>query len=218
MRRMILVPFLVILAVLAIAGGVGYWIFDNYSYYRTDDAHLTGNIVSVNAPMVGTLTTLSVKLNDTVKAGDTLAMITPAPSTSGTGSAIPVTSPINGTIVQVSGVQSSNVTPGSPLVQVVDLGAVIVTAYVDESAIDNVSKGQSVDVHIDAYPGTNFTGHVEQIVAATAGQFALLPNQDPTSGNFTKVSQRIPVIITLDGNGGKTLAPGLSVSVTIHLH
>jgi multidrug resistance efflux pump len=101
---------------------------------------------------------------------------------------------------------------------VTDLNAITVTAYVDESALNNVQVGQSVDIKIDAYSDTNFNGHVQQIVKATAGQFSLLPNQDPTSSNFTKVGQRIPVIITLDGNGGKQLLPGMSVSVTIHIH
>ena len=57
-----------------------------------------------------------------------------------------------------------------------------------------------------------------QIVQATAGQFSLLPNQDPTSGNFTKVGQRIPVVISLDGTAGKAIVPGMSAEVTIHLH
>src|SRR5205085_1526054 len=110
------------------------------------------------------------------------------------------------------------VAPGLAIAQITDLTALTVTAYVDENAINNVSVGQAVDIHVDAYGDTSFTGHVKQIVQATAGQFALLPNQDPTSGNFTKVGQRIPVIITLDNNGGKDLVPGLSAEVTIHLH
>ena len=93
-----------------------------------------------------------------------------------------------------------------------------ITAYVDENAINNVSKGQSVDIHIDAYSDTSFTGHVNLIVQAAAGQFSLLPNQDPTSGNFTKVGQRIPVVITLDGTSGKDIVPGMSAEATIHLH
>jgi multidrug resistance efflux pump len=95
---------------------------------------------------------------------------------------------------------------------------VTVTAYVDENAINNVSVGQAVDIHIDAYSDTSFTGHIEQIVQATAGQFSLLPNQDPTSGNFTKVGQRIPVVITLDATAGKAILPGMSAEVTIHIH
>jgi multidrug resistance efflux pump len=55
-------------------------------------------------------------------------------------------------------------------------------------------------------------------VPATAGSFSLLPTQDNASGNFTKVAQRVPVIISVDGNGGKAILSGMSVEVTIHLH
>lgn len=79
-------------------------------------------------------------------------------------------------------------------------------------------SGCQVDIHIDAYGDTSFSGHVEQIVQAAAGQFSLLPNQDPTSGNFTKVGQRIPIVISLDATAGKAIMPGMSVEVTIHLH
>ena len=125
---------------------------------------------------------------------------------------------MNGTIIQVPTVQGQGVAPGLPIATVTNLNTITVTAYVDESAINNIQVGQSVDIKIDAYSDTNFTGHVQQIVKATAGQFSLLPNQDPTSSNFTKVGQRIPVIITLEGNGGKQLLPGMSVSITIHIH
>ena len=125
---------------------------------------------------------------------------------------------MNGTIIQVPTVQGQGVAPGLPIATVTNLNTITVTAYVDESAINNIQVGQSVDIKIDAYSDTNFTGHVQQIVKATAGQFSLLPNQDPTSSNFTKVGQRIPVIITLDGNGGKQLLPGMSVTATVHIH
>ena len=114
--------------------------------------------------------------------------------------------------------QGQNVAAGLALVQMTDLSSVNVIAYVDEKSISNVSVGQTVDVNIDAYSGTSFTGHVVQIVLATASQFSLLPNQDPTSGNFTKVGQRIPVVISLDSNLGMVLMPGMSANVTIHLH
>jgi len=101
---------------------------------------------------------------------------------------------------------------------VTDLSQINVVAYVDEGAINNISTGQSVDITVDAYSGTTLSGHVQQIVQAAASEFSLLPTQDYASGNFTKVSQRIPVIITLDGTGGKDLVPGMSAEVTIHLH
>lgn len=224
MRRTILVPLLIFIALAAIGGAVAYWIYDSYNYYRTDDAQVTAQIVNVSAPTAGTLTSLTVKSSDKVTAGQTIGSITPVTSTSassvtsGSASSLNLTSPINGTILQVPAVQGQNVAPGLTLIQLTDLSTVSVTAYVDENAINNVSIGQAADIHIDAYSDTSFTGHVVQIVQATAGQFSLLPNQDPTSGNFTKVGQRIPVIISLDGTAGKAIMPGMSAEVTIHLH
>ncbi len=224
MRRTILVPLLIFIALAAIAGAVSYWIYDSYNYYRTDDAQVTGKIVNVSAPTTGTLTSLTVKTSDKVTAGQTIGSITPVttiPASNGITVIPPplnLTSPINGTILLVPAVQGQNVAPGLTLVQVTDLSFVNVTAYVDENAINNVSIGQSVDIRIDAYSDTSFTGHVVQIVQATAGQFSLLPNQDPTSGNFTKVGQRIPVIISFDDTAGKAIMPGMSAAVTIHLH
>jgi multidrug resistance efflux pump len=222
MRRMILVPLLIFLALAAIGGAVAYWIYDSYNYYRTDDAQVSGKIVSVSAPIAGTLTSLNVKSGVQVTAGQTIGSITPVsltstPSTGGPAS-FDLTSPIDGTVLQVPAVQGQNVAPGLSLVQVTDTSTVNVIAYVDESAINNVSTGQSVDIHIDAYSDTSFTGHVVQIIPAAAGQFSLLPNQDPTSGNFTKVGQRIPVVISIDANSGKLIMPGMSAEVTIHIH
>lgn len=219
MRRIILVPLLIFLALAAIGGAIAYWIYDNYNYYRTDDAQISGQILNVSAPVAGTLTSLSVKLNDKVTAGQTIGSITPAASATARGAAsLDLTSPMNGTILQVPAVQGQNVAPGLTLVVLTDPSTVTVTAYVDENAINNVSVGQAVDIHIDAYSDTSFTGHIAQIVQATAGTFSLLPNQDPTSGNFTKVGQRIPVVITLDATAGKAILPGMSAEVTIHIH
>lgn len=223
MRRIILVPVLIVLALFAIAGGVAYLIYNNYMYYSTDDAQLTGNVIPVSAIASGQLTTLNVALGDSVTIGQTIATITPAPTTSVTGittrvKPIDITSPINGKVIQTSAVSGQTVSPGLALVELADLNSITVTAYVNEGAINNIKVGQDVDITIDAYSGTSFTGKVQQIVPAAASIFSLLPTQDNASGNFTKVGQRIPVVITLDGTGGKTLAPGMSATTIIHIH
>ncbi len=220
MRRLILVPLLIVVAVLAIGGGIAYVIYNNYMYYTTDDAQVNGTIVNVSAPATGVLAQLSVKVGDTVSAGQTIGTVTPASvaSTTSAPATLNVTSPISGTVVQVPAVAGQGVAPGLPIAQVTDLNRINVIAYVDEGTINNISNGQSVDITVDAYSGTSFSGHVQQIVQATAGQFSLLPTQDTASGNFTKVGQRVPVLITLDGNAGKDLVPGMSAEVTIHLH
>ncbi|HEY5004515.1 MAG TPA: HlyD family efflux transporter periplasmic adaptor subunit [Ktedonobacteraceae bacterium] len=223
MRRMILVPVLIVLALFAIAGGVSYLIYNNYMYYSTDDAQVTGNVVSINALATGELTTLNVALGDSVTVGQTIATITPLATTGATGVAVKVkpidiTSPIAGKIIQTSAVAGQTVSTGLPLVQLVDPNSLTITAYVNEGSINNIKTGQDVDIKIDAYSDTNFTGKVQQIVQAAASTFSLLPTQDNASGNFTKVGQRIPVVITLDGNGGKALAPNMSATTVIHIH
>ncbi len=219
MRRVLITNILVILAVLAVGGIIGWLIYNNYYYYSTDDAQVTGTIVNVSAPAAGTLQSLTVKVGDKVTNGQTIGTIS-ATSTTGASNTVNLTSPITGVILQVPAVVGQVVAPGLPVVVETDPSSVTITAYVDEGQLNNVMANQNdqVDVHVDAYSDTSFTGHVNQIVNAAASQFSLLPTQDNASGNFTKVGQRIPVIITLDGNAGKLLLPGMSAEVTIHLH
>jgi multidrug resistance efflux pump len=127
-----------------------------------------------------------------------------------------VTAPFDGVIVQVPGVIGQSVTTATAVAQETNLKGVKVTAYVDEGELKSVAVGQAVDIHVDAN-NTDLTGHITQIVDASAGQFSLLPTQDNSSGNFTKVSQRFPVYIYPDQNPGQTLLPGMSVEVKIHL-
>lgn len=239
MKRMILVSILISLSILAIAGGIGYWIYNSYTYYSTDDAQVTGQTLTITSTQAGRLTAFNVKLGQSVNAGDVIAAIstpvsasTPAPASTPTSEVatdtvvastnvnqgVGVTSPIAGTVIQVFAVPQQNVTPGLPLVEIANLATPTVTAYIDENAINNVKQGQQVDIHVDAYSGTTYTGSVQQIVQSTASQFSLLPTTDYADGNFTKVGQRIPVIVSLPGTAGNALVPGMSAEVTIHLH
>jgi multidrug resistance efflux pump len=216
MRRLILVPILIVVALLAIAGGIGYLIYNNYYFYNTDDAQVTGQIVNLSSPGVGQLKALSVKQGDKVSAGQTIATITN--TVNGQTNTMNITSPISGTIIQTSAIKGQNVTAGGAVAQVTNLDGLYITAYVDESTLNNIKLNQDVDVRVDAYNNTTYTGHVKQIVPAAASQFSLLPTTDYASGNFTKVAQRIPVVVSLDGTSGDMLVPGMSAEVTIHLH
>ena len=232
MSRMILVSVLISVSILAIAGGIGYWIYNGYNYYTTDDAQVTGQTLNINSTQAGQLTALNVKLGQTINAGQIIGTVstaaptsTPTPTTA-TNAVAPtninqisdVTSPIAGTVIQLSAVQGQNVTPGLPLAEIADLTTPTVTAYIDENTINNVKTGQQVDVHVDAYSSTTYTGSIQQVVQSTASQFSLLPTTDYADGNFTKVGQRIPVVVSLAGTSGNALVPGMSAEVTIHLH
>src|SRR5262245_58282849 len=121
MRRLILVPLLIIVAVLAIGSGIAYVIYNNYMYYSTNDAQVNGTIVTVSPSTTGVLATLTVKVGDTVSAGQTIGTVTPASTTSttgtGTGASINITSPINGTVLQVPAIAGQGVAPGLLIAQ-----------------------------------------------------------------------------------------------------
>jgi len=111
------------------------------------------------------------------------------------------------------------VQPGQPLMTVVPLEDVWVTANLKETETADVAPGDSVDFTVDAYKGRHFRGHVESISPATGAKFSLLP-PDNATGNFTKVVQRIPVRVRPDDapDGAHPLRPGMSVVVTIKTH
>src|SRR5712692_7218302 len=84
------------------------------------------------------------------------------------------------------------VQPGQPLMSVVPLDDVWITANLKETEIENVKPGEPVDFTVDAYHGLHFRGHVQSLSPATGARFSLLP-PDNATGNFTKVVQRVPV-------------------------
>ncbi len=213
LRRLLLINGLGFLVVLIIALGIFYIWHQSYYFYSTDDAVVTGSVINVAAPSPGTIVAVNYGLGSNVSAGNTVATLRLA-----NGAVVAATSPINGTIINEGATPGEVLPAGQPIAQVVDLSRLFITAYVEEGAIRNVHTGEGVDVTVDAVQGTTFHGSVTQILPATASTFSPLPTTDYASGNFTKVSQRIPVVITLDGYQGHSLYPGESSSVTVHIH
>jgi len=103
-----------------------------------------------------------------------------------------------------------------PLMAIVPLDDIWVTANFKETQLRNMRPGQSVEISIDAYGGSKYRGRVESIAAATGARFSLLPPENAT-GNFVKVVQRIPVKILLEGghDPARLLRPGMSVVPTV---
>lgn len=126
-----------------------------------------------------------------------------------------LTAPFFGVVSKKTVELGQLVQPGQPLMSVVPLEDVWITANLKETEIENVKPGEAVDFTVDAYPGLHFRGHVESLSPATGARFSLLP-PDNATGNFTKVVQRVPVRIRPDKvDGAHPLRPGMSVVVTI---
>lgn len=88
-----------------------------------------------------------------------------------------------------------------------------VEANIKETEVGRLKLGQKVMVSVDAYPSERFVGKIGRIGSATTARFALLPTPNP-SGNFTKITQRVPVKIDMV-EMPKPLTPGMMVEVEI---
>jgi membrane fusion protein, multidrug efflux system len=124
--------------------------------------------------------------------------------------------PSSGVVSKKSVEVGQLVQPGQPLMTVVPLRDVWVVANLKETEIVRVRPGEPVEFTVDAYPGQTFRGVVESLSPATGAKFSLLP-PDNATGNFTKVIQRVPVKIRVDGrtDPAHPLRPGMSAEVVI---
>lgn len=211
------IAIVVLLAIILIGGGVGVLYYTNevMNYVSTDDAKLQGDLVMISAPAAGKLTKWDFTEGEQVHKGDVVGTITIAPSTlGGMPTTLDITAPQDGTIIQSKAITNEYVAPGTPLAMTTDLSQIYVVANIEESDLQDVKVGNSVDITIDAFPNQVFSGQVQQIGLATASTFSLIPSAS-TGGNYTKVVQRIPVKISLNATGQENLIPGLNATVKI---
>lgn len=127
-----------------------------------------------------------------------------------------VRSPQNGVVNRTFVEAGEYLSAGQPILMMHSQDNLWVEAKVKETRIGKLAVGQPVRVRVDAYPNTRFMGRVQVIGRAATSQFALLPNPNP-SGNFTKVTQRIPVRISLEEGPLELLGPGMMVTVMIDI-
>ncbi|MGO7422573.1 HlyD family secretion protein, partial [Rhizobium ruizarguesonis] len=127
-----------------------------------------------------------------------------------------ISAPVDGTIGNRTLRVGQYVQAGTQLMSVVPTTAAYVIANYKETQLTDVKAGQPVDIEVDMFPGRTYHGHVDSLAPASGQEFALLP-PDNATGNFTKVVQRIPVKIVLDGDAAENgdLRPGMSVQPSI---
>ena len=126
-----------------------------------------------------------------------------------------IRSPTDGMVDRIFVATGEFVNNGRRMLLVHDPEQVWVEANIKETELRLLRIGQPVEVIVDAFPETGFAGTVTRIGSATTANFALLPTPNP-SGNFTKITQRVPVKIELE-TGGERLLPGMMVEVNIDI-
>ena len=125
-----------------------------------------------------------------------------------------ITAPAAGRVSKKSVEPGQYVAPGQQLIAIVGSSDLWVVANFKETQLEHLRPGQPVTISVDAYPGKEFRGHVESISSGTGAKFTLLP-PDNASGNFVKVSQRVPVKIVFDRRPEAALAAGMNVIVEV---
>jgi len=127
-----------------------------------------------------------------------------------------INAPADGYVTRKSVEIGNQIKAGQPIMAVVSLDNVYVTANYKETELEKVKPGQRVEIEVDTYPGRKFTGRVDSIMAGTGSAFSLFPPENAT-GNYVKVVQRIPVKIVLDKDTDRehVLRVGMSVVPTI---
>lgn len=229
--RIVLINILVIVALIIIGGVAAYYWNQNTNYVVSQDASVTADTVPVVATASGTLQGLNLSVGQRVRRGQVLATETvaapasaaapaaaggkAAPATPPAPTTVDVVAPVDGTVASVAATDGQTVAAGTPVATLVQLSTVQIVANIPETKIHQVSVGQTVDVTVDAQPGVTFHGTVAAIQPATQSFFSLIPTT-ATAGSYTKVIQRVPVIIKID-TAGYTLLPGENAEVRIHL-
>ncbi|HEX4738595.1 MAG TPA: HlyD family secretion protein [Allosphingosinicella sp.] len=126
-----------------------------------------------------------------------------------------VHAPVDGYVSQTDRLQLGNMAVQDlPMVTVVRSNDTWVEANYKETDLRNMAPGQPAEIKLDAYPSHKICGHVASIGRGTGSEFSVLPAQNAT-GNWVKVTQRVPVRIAIDCDPGRPLLAGLSANVTV---
>lgn len=127
-----------------------------------------------------------------------------------------VRAPVAGIVSRRNVQKGVVIQPGQPLMAIVPLEDVWVTANFKETQLNRIHPGQMAEIKVDAYDSAIIHARVDSIASATGSTFSLLPSEN-ASGNFVKVVQRVPVKLVLTDklDAAHTLRPGMSVEVTV---
>ena len=127
-----------------------------------------------------------------------------------------VRAPMSGRIAQADRllIGQQNVS-GLPVVTIVANAQSYVEANFKETELAEMRIGQCARIEFDAYPDLELKGHVASIGAGTGSEFSILPAQNAT-GNWVKVTQRVPVRIAIDQASPRQLIAGISSHVTVY--
>ncbi|AZB44082.1 HlyD family efflux transporter periplasmic adaptor subunit [Bacillus sp. FJAT-42376] len=205
--RLILVNFVGVLIILALVAGGVYYYYQQTNFVTTDNAKVAGDLHTIKAPAAGKITNLNVEEGDEVRKGAEIAKIGSSQSSQS------ITAPAQGTIIKKQMENDQLAQPGQTIASIIDLNELYITANLKEDTLKDIEVGDDVDVTVDGNGGTVIEGKIEKIGYATNSIFSLMPKSND-DGNYTKVTQTVPVKISI-ANYSEEVLPGMNAEVKI---
>ncbi|UXR74199.1 DUF2118 domain-containing protein [Staphylococcus sp. IVB6238] len=213
MKKLVMINIITIVLLVIIGIGGFYFYNQSTNYVKTENAQIDGEQIKIAAPASGQISELKVAEGDKLKEGDTFAKVQ-VKSETGDVQTMDISMPVEGTVVKMSAQKGSMAQAGQPLAYAYNLDKRYVTANIDETEVKDVETGQVVDIAIDGQD-SKVKGKVVHVGQATASSFSLMPSSN-SDGNYTKVTQVIPVKIEFDSQPSNGVLPGMNAEVSIH--
>ncbi|MFD1888199.1 HlyD family secretion protein [Paenibacillus wenxiniae] len=215
MKRKIILSILVVLLVVS-GGTIGYYYwYQGAHYVKSDDARITADQYKVMPQITAEIDHIDVEEGDVLKRNEPIAEQNVSGLDSSVISKSVLRAPIDGTVIKIYSKEHEIAAPSSAVAIVADMKNLYVSTNIEETDINRIKPGELVDVTLDADGDHVIQGKVRKVGQASNSVFALIAATN-TSGNFNKVTQRIPVEIALNVPDGMTLIPGTNVEVKIH--
>lgn len=204
--KKIIYPVLIVLVIVSCS--IGYYFYStNVLYFKTDNAKITSKMYTITPVTNGKVIEWNVDVGDVVKKDQVLGRQQVLPY---------ITSPINGTIVKNDVVKNETVSAATVLAIVADTDNMYVGVNIEETDIRKILVGQDVKITLDAYPDKTFKGKVTEIDNTTQTYFSGTSSLS-TSGTYTKVTQLVPVKVSIENNDNLPLTLGMNAIVKIKL-
>ena len=204
--KKIIYPALILLVIIGCS--VGYYFYSaNTLYFKTDNAKVTSKMYTITPVTNGKILEWNVDVGDIVKKDQVLGRQEILPY---------ITSPIDGTIIKNDVIENENVSSSSSLAIVADTDNMYIGVNIEETDIRKISVGQDVNITLDAYPNKKFTGKVTEIDNTTQTYFSGTSSFS-TSGTYTKVTQLVPVKVSIENDENLPLTLGMNAVVKIKL-
>lgn len=199
--------FIGIIVILALLIGGGYYYVQKSNYITTDNAKVSGDVYNVVAPAAGKVASWTVEEGNDVSKDAEIAKIQAEKGS------VAATVPTDGKIIQTNVKENQMVQAGQQIATEVDMKDLFIVANIKEDQLKDIKEGDDVDVTVDGDSGTKIDGKVEEVGYATNSLSSLTSNSS-SDGNYTKVSQTVPVKISIS-NYSEHVLPGMNAEVKI---